>query len=242
MIFFVTGAYGLLGSHLVPLLKDRGHRVITPCKKDFNITTSDPYIHMAGGVFGEVSHVINLAAYTDVPKAEVEPDVAIKTNTALKWLLELPRGIKIYHLSTDYVYNGTHPYSKETDLLEPFNQYGRSKALGDTLLLSHSRPNINIIRTSFKPVKWPYPMAFEDMRTNADTVDIIAAKILEFILTFPPGGAFNIGTAPKTIYELAKRNNPHVEPGSIKKIPFLRPNVTMDLTKYHTYMKDKVSK
>ena len=100
-------------------------------------------------------------------------------------------------------------------------------------LLSYCRPNIHILRTSFKDIKWPYPAAFADVYTNADTVDVIANLIASFILKSPVGGIYNIGTVSKSLYQLAVRNNPNVIKGYLSevKIPTMRQNLTMDLSK-----------
>ena len=34
----VTGASGMLGQHLVPMLEDKGHRVLTPSREDVDLT------------------------------------------------------------------------------------------------------------------------------------------------------------------------------------------------------------
>ena len=78
--------------------------------------------------------IINAAAYTDVEKAETEPDRAFALNRdGARQLASVAaaRGVPIIHISTDYVFDGTKktPYT-ETDATNPQTVYGRSKLAG----------------------------------------------------------------------------------------------------------------
>ncbi len=94
--------------------------------------------------------IIHLAAFTDVDKCEVEPDIAYKINTdgtgnIAKSCVEC--GAKMVLLSTDYVFDGiSGPYS-EDDLTNPINVYGRSKLEGEKAALAHV-DSLIIIRIS----------------------------------------------------------------------------------------------
>ena len=96
-------------------------------------------------VLGALRHarcdaIINAAAYTQVDKAEGEPDVALRINE-----LNVP----LIHLSTDYVFDGTssQPYS-ESDPPNPCSAYGYSKLEGERqIAVLHS--NHAIFRTSW---------------------------------------------------------------------------------------------
>jgi len=83
----------------------------------------------------EPRFVVNAAAYTAVDKAEVEPDLAFRMNSAApgemaKACAEL--NIPFVHVSTDYVFDGsgTTPFLP-TDPTGPLNTYGRSKLEGE---------------------------------------------------------------------------------------------------------------
>lgn len=57
----VTGASGMLGQHLVPMLENKGHRVLTPSREDVDLTDADAtesYIQSS-----KIDAVVHCAAY-----------------------------------------------------------------------------------------------------------------------------------------------------------------------------------
>jgi dTDP-4-dehydrorhamnose reductase len=79
--------------------------------------------------------VINASAYTEVDRAEMEPELAMKINAAApEFMAEMARKLNsvFIHYSTDYVFDGKSsiPYT-EDDQTTPLNQYGQSKLLGE---------------------------------------------------------------------------------------------------------------
>lgn len=81
------------------------------------------------------SLIVNPAAYTDVDRAEEEPEPAREVNAVAPAVLaeEAKRlGIPLVHFSTDYVFDGKkkEPYT-EDDLPHPINVYGQTKWQGE---------------------------------------------------------------------------------------------------------------
>lgn len=79
--------------------------------------------------------IVNAAAYTDVDRAESEPDLAKQVNGVAPGILaeEAVRlGASLVHFSTDYVFDGAKgkPYTEE-DPPNPLNVYGESKLAGE---------------------------------------------------------------------------------------------------------------
>jgi dTDP-4-dehydrorhamnose reductase len=80
--------------------------------------------------------VLNLAAYTNVEKAEKdELEKAFNANSHGPKNLAISckaRNIPLIHISTDYVFDGSSekPYT-ESDIENPLNQYGRTKFVGE---------------------------------------------------------------------------------------------------------------
>lgn len=100
----------------------------------------------------KINWIINCCAYTNVDKAEEEPELAEKLNaTGAMNLARVARkiGAKLIHISTDYVFNGkgTAPYL-ETDAKEPLGVYGKTKALGEDYIQKEMN-TYYIIRTAW---------------------------------------------------------------------------------------------
>ncbi len=98
------------------------------------------------------SHCINTAAYTNVEKAESEPEKVFAINAeGVKNLAEICKQnhIILLHISTDYVFDGKKksPYL-ETDLTNPINVYGASKLKGE-LYIQEICDKYFIFRTSW---------------------------------------------------------------------------------------------
>jgi dTDP-4-dehydrorhamnose reductase len=97
--------------------------------------------------------IINCAAYTDVDKAELEPELANQINHfAIGQLAIIAKKsrAKLIHISTDYVFNGKQfkPYT-ETDYVAPLGVYGKTKLQGEQAIQKTLKTNSIIIRTSW---------------------------------------------------------------------------------------------
>jgi len=100
--------------------------------------------------------IINAAAYTNVDKAEIEPELARAINAIGPGVLaEEAKKINavFVHYSTDYVFDGTKgsPYI-ETDVTNPLNVYGKTKLEGEQAIQAAGGAYL-ILRTS-----WVYSM------------------------------------------------------------------------------------
>jgi len=96
--------------------------------------------------------IVNCAAYTDVDRAETEPDIAYRVNRdgpAVLARSAKASGVLLVHVSTDYVFSGSscRPYT-ETDVPDPLGVYGRSKLEGEQQI-QQIAPSYLIIRTSW---------------------------------------------------------------------------------------------
>lgn len=99
-----------------------------------------------------VNIIVNCAAYTAVDKAEDDIELCYKINTdAVKNMGEVAHlnGIKVVHISTDYVFDGTNhiPYSEE-EAVCPSSVYGKSKLAGEQALIETCQQTV-IIRTAW---------------------------------------------------------------------------------------------
>ncbi len=96
--------------------------------------------------------ILNAAAYTNVDKAEDEPELARKVNALAPAIMaeEMKKlNGSLIHYSTDYVFDGTKgsPYV-ESDTPNPINTYGLSKLEGEQLVQGVGG-NFIIFRTSW---------------------------------------------------------------------------------------------
>jgi dTDP-4-dehydrorhamnose reductase len=119
--------------------------------------------------------------------------------------------IRLVYISTDYVYSGLDGNYSEHDEILPSNLYAWTKLGGESCV--KLVPNHLIIRTSFGETKFPYDIAFDNLITSKDYVDIIAPMILKASNSIFVG-TMNIGTEPKSIYEYASKRN-QVNKGSL---------------------------
>lgn len=144
----VLGSEGQLGSSLTKTL-GRNFSIEGINKMKFNFLEPKNFSNLLKK--GEIKYVINAAAYTNVEQAEIEVDSAKLINgEALKFIAKAcnEKKIKLLHFSTDYVFDGAkgHPYS-EDDKPNPISSYGKSKFLGEKLILENTE-NFLIFRTS----------------------------------------------------------------------------------------------
>ena len=96
--------------------------------------------------------IVNATAYTNVDKAESEPDLAMAINGVGPGVLaeEAKRlGAALIHYSTDYVFDGTkgEPYTEE-DEPNPINVYGKTKLAGEQAIEAIGGATL-IFRTSW---------------------------------------------------------------------------------------------
>ena len=148
MKVLIIGGIGHLGKSLFNT-KPENLDLISYSKEEFNLLDIDNCIEKIEKV--KPNYVINAAAYTAVDKAETESElveiVNAKNPYKIAFLLENLGG-KFIQISTDFVFNGlkSSPYQTNDELL-PVNEYGKSKALCEKLLVELS--NTKIIRTSW---------------------------------------------------------------------------------------------
>ena len=100
----------------------------------------------------KIDYIINCAAYTNVDKAEDEPDKAKTINVlGVENLVKISEifHIKLIHISTDYVFDGYCKHElKELDKTNPIGVYGKTKLNGEKLVLN-SKGQAIVIRTSW---------------------------------------------------------------------------------------------
>src|SRR6185503_6693481 len=144
MKLVVTGGSGLLGSNLALELCRRGHEVtalyrqhricidrVCSVKCDLSdVSSTARLIELC-----DPEWIIHCAAATNLDWCERHPSECMRINAEVPGQLATTArliGARLVYISTDAVFNGTVGGYSETDAMCPINQYGRSKAAGET--------------------------------------------------------------------------------------------------------------
>jgi len=145
----VTGSKGQLGSELKDLVS--GENFYFTDRDILDIADKEAVEKFCKE--NSIDTIINCAAYTAVDKAEEDVENADRINhLAVKYLAEAAKenGIKLVHVSTDYVFDGENfrPYV-ESDVTNPNGVYGSTKLAGEEAIKKVNPHNAIIIRTSW---------------------------------------------------------------------------------------------
>jgi len=132
---FVTGADGMLGRSLTPVLEEE-NEIFTSDLPETDIRDTDLIIRKIVGF--NPDFVIHLASMTDVDVCEQNPDEAFRVNslgTRNVALASRKSNAVMVYVSTGSVYNGKKetPYT-EYDNPDPISVYGLSKYHGELYL------------------------------------------------------------------------------------------------------------
>lgn len=208
----LTGGSGRLGTALRGLMP----QLIAPLRAELDITDAE-------SVRGALEHyqpdvLVHAAAYTDVAGAEKEKALCWRVNvegTRNIVRAALNRPLHLVHISTDYVFWGDVGGYKEDDPVGPVrNYYALSKLAAEETV--QVLPKYLILRTSFRPSPFPYPVAFDDMYTGQDYLEVIAPEVALALTNLEriPGNTLHMVTERKSVYELARRSRPDVRAGT----------------------------
>jgi len=152
MRILITGANGLLGYKLVQLLSQQsniqtiatGRRTITDLPPNvlfhiLDITDAAQTNEVIGQLRPEV--IINTAAMTQVDQCETERESCWKANVnGVENLIAAcaENQIHLVHVSTDFIFDGTHGPLDEQAVPHPVNYYGESKLAGEQAIQQSS--------------------------------------------------------------------------------------------------------
>ena len=211
MKILLTGGSGRLGTELRALLPG----IVAPTSTEMNLTDAAQVREV---VERERPHVIvHAAAYTNVGGAEKDRAACWNANVVGTRNVAAAAnavGAKLVHISTDYVFSGEEGGYREGDTPGPVvNYYSLTKLVAEEAARAAQRHLI--LRTSFRPREFQYPVAFSDVYTGQDYVDIIAPEIalaVKHALEIEDE-VLHIVTERKSVYELARRRKPDVKEG-----------------------------
>lgn len=147
----VTGINGQLGSELKDLfIFENTYEVIYLSRLELPLEKLSDIQPTLSKFSPEI--IIHAAAYTAVDKAEEERELANKINHLASAEIASyckHSNCKLIAISTDYVFDGESNLPlKESALVNPINEYGKSKLLGEKVI-QEILPSSIIIRTSW---------------------------------------------------------------------------------------------
>jgi dTDP-4-dehydrorhamnose reductase len=155
-LYLITGANGQLGSEWVDYLKASKIKFIALGSKDLDITDHQSVRSFL--IQHKPTFLVNCAAYTKVDLAETEIDLSNRVNHhAVENLAKVcsEENIILLHYSTDYIFGGLESDRKKFPAgypvgatVNPKNQYGKSKLLGE-VALARNHDRAIIIRVSW---------------------------------------------------------------------------------------------
>jgi len=152
MRILITGANGLLGQKLTELLDDdlavdliataRGN-LILPLKRSVFLPLDITDLSAVEKVFGQAKPdvVINTAAMTQVDQCETDREACWKNNvTAVENLAVActKAGTRLIHISTDFIFDGSHGPLDESAKPNPLSYYGTSKLAAEEIIMKSS--------------------------------------------------------------------------------------------------------
>ena len=146
----VTGANGMLGKDLCPILEQNNYTVIKTNSQIMDITDFEKTNKVISDQKPDI--IIHCAAYTNVDKAQEDFETAKQINsTGTENLAQIcnTKDLPILYISTDYVFDGTKqtPYTPD-DEPNPINNYGLTKYYGEQAIQRFCK-KYYIIRTSW---------------------------------------------------------------------------------------------
>ena len=215
----VTGANGMLGQDLCPILEDNGYDVIETDVQTLDITNPEN----VDKVFSEEQPdiVIHCAAYTNVDKAEEDIEITRLINVI--GTENIAHACKKYdatmvYISTDYVFDGqgTKPY-KPLDKTAPLNNYGLTKWEGEEAVRNnlekyyicrtswlYGHHGKNFVETMISLANKPELKVVDDQVGCPTWTVELANAIIKIIETKPHGTYHTCGSRSTSWYGFAK--------------------------------------
>ncbi|MFN4253261.1 SDR family oxidoreductase [Deinococcus sp.] len=212
MKILLTGGGGRLGNELRALLPG----IVAPTSAEMNITDAAQVLDVARREQPDL--IVHAAAYTNVGGAEKDRDACWNANVVgTRTMAAAANAVnaKLVHISTDYVFSGDTGGYREDDTPGPVvNYYSLTKLIAEEAARA-ARDHL-IIRTSFRPREFAYPVAFSDVFTGQDYVDVLAPQIAQAITHAReiPHDLLHIVTERKSVFELARRRKSDVQEGT----------------------------
>ena len=224
--YLIAGAGGMLGTALQRVLVAGGATIDAPAEAGFDICDPVAVKHRVSEFAEKLAPdqagvLVNAAAYTNVERAEDEPERAYLVNehgAALLARAAREAGLGFVHVSTDFVFDGRKegPYA-ECDDPCPLSVYGVTKLAGEIAVAAED-PDALIVRTAwvFGPGGVNFPAKILDAARTRPSVQVVTDEMgsptytldlasgIIGLVSAGAGGLFHLaGSGSCTRYELA---------------------------------------
>jgi dTDP-4-dehydrorhamnose reductase len=177
----VTGATGQLGSELKVLSENHSqYEWFFADRTDVSLDNIKLLNEQLAVIQPDI--ILNCGAYTAVDKAEAETVLADLVNhIAVAVIAEYAKehDVKLIHISTDYVFDGTSSTAlKEDAITNPINVYGATKRAGE-LAAMVVNPDVLIIRTSWVYSRFGnnFVKTMQRLLQERDTISVVNDQI-----------------------------------------------------------------
>jgi dTDP-4-dehydrorhamnose reductase len=154
MKVLITGSNGLLGQKLIDLYKNKTeYELIATARGDNRYANLEGYTYESLDITNEneVAEIIkkhkpnvliNTAAMTNVDACESDKEGCDQLNIdAVKYLVNAcnENQVHLIHISTDFIFDGTHGPLLETETPNPLSYYGLSKLKGEEEVINNAK-------------------------------------------------------------------------------------------------------
>lgn len=217
----VTGGTGQVGTALRQLGPHYDVEIVAPGRDELDLASPSSIEAMVRA--RDWSAVINCAAYTAVDKAESEQDAAFAVNAVAPEMLALEsfaRGLRLLHVSTDYVFDGSKDgFYSEDDPVAPLGAYGASKEAGERGVRAANQDHL-ILRTAWVVSPWGHNFVKTMLRVGTERKQLrvvddqrgcptsaidIAETLLRVVTKGGPAGTYHFVNAGEASWcELAR--------------------------------------
>jgi dTDP-4-dehydrorhamnose reductase len=148
----VTGASGLLGGHLLAVLREQGieHAAVAGLDLSDELVAASVWERAGADVVIHAAAVSAMGACAQDPARAEQVNVGVTTNLAR---LARASGAKLVHVSTDLVFDGERAPYRESAPTSPISTYGRTKAQAEPVALSAPRAVVARLSLLFGPTR-----------------------------------------------------------------------------------------
>ena len=180
----VTGADGQLGREMQIASRGSRNRLIFTdiAGEHERLDITDPQAIADIVRENHVNVIVNCAAYTNVDKAETDPETAnLLNNIAAGNLADAMKAVNgtLIHISTDYVFQGDRNIPCREDWpTEPLGVYGKTKLAGEKSIEATGCASI-IIRTAwlYSPFGKNFVKTMRDLTSSRESLKVVFDQV-----------------------------------------------------------------